>query len=149
MPNNKQQNYLSALETLYRTTLDPTVDFEAMVDQLLNLGLQIFGLKLAILSQVESADYYVRHIIAPDGAPRPGAKFDLSETYCVHTLAAKAPVSFHHVANSEIKNHPCYKNFQLESYIGAPVFVGEKRYGTLNFSSPTYTRIPLATKIIH
>ena len=40
------------------------------------------------------------------------------------------------MASSEIRNHPCYANFNLEAYIGAPVIVDGERYGTFNFSSP-------------
>jgi diguanylate cyclase (GGDEF)-like protein len=66
---------------------------------------------------------------------QPGATFDLASTYCCHTLVAQAPVGFHLVRESTIRNHPCYRNFRLEAYLGAPVYVGGDVVGTLNFSS--------------
>lgn len=37
--------------------------------------------------------------------------------------------------NLDYNGHPCYAAFSLESYIGIPIYVDEKLYGTLNFSS--------------
>jgi len=127
--------YLSALEVLYKTTLDASVGFDEKVKILLSLGRDVYGLSLGILSRVEGDQYTVMHIVGPEGAPPPGTIFDLSDTYCVHTLGANRPKSFHHAGQSEISDHPCYKDFQLEAYIGAPIFVDNVRYGTLNFSS--------------
>lgn len=128
--------YLTALETLYETTLDPSMGYAEKVDVLLALGQEVFDLPLGILSRIEGDDYTVMHIRGPEGVPDPGTVFNLSETYCAHTLAANSPKSFHHAGRSDIRNHPCYINFQLEAYIGAPIFVDNVRYGTLNFSSP-------------
>jgi signal transduction histidine kinase len=36
---------------------------------------------------------------------------------------------------AEFKDHPVYVNLKLEAYLSAPIFVNEKLYGTLNFTS--------------
>ena len=66
----------------------------------------------------------------------PATSYDLPGTYCAVVVADDTPHLFHHVAQSEIRTHPCYQAFQLESYLGTPLFVDGVRYGTLNFSSP-------------
>ena len=48
---------------------------------------------------------------------------------------AGSALAFHKASQSAIANHPCYINFQLESYIGAPIKIGDKIFGTVNFSS--------------
>jgi diguanylate cyclase (GGDEF)-like protein len=53
----------------------------------------------------------------------------------VHALEAGGPVGFHHAGESEIRTHPCYRDFGLEAYIGSPIQVNGKLYGTVNFSS--------------
>jgi len=50
-------------------------------------------------------------------------------------VRADGPRAFHNAGKSEISEHPCYQAFKLESYIGAPLFVAGKRFGTLNFSA--------------
>jgi len=131
-----RHKHLSALETLYKTTLNPSITFDEKMDTMLTMVRDVFGLTLGILSHIEDNVYTVKYIVGPEGAPPPGTTFDLEGTYCIHTLAANGPKSFHSVGQSAIKDHPCYQNFQLEAYIGAPIFVDNVRYGTLNFSAP-------------
>lgn len=102
----------------------------------MKFGLNVFDLEIAIISEVIGSQYVVRHVITADNSLAVGTVFDLAGTYCVHTLAASKALAFHQTSTSRIAHHPCYVNFQLESYIGAPIKVGKDIYGTVNFSSP-------------
>ncbi len=46
------------------------------------------------------------------------------------------------VPNSRYNTHPCYAAFGLESYVGIPLYVEGRRFGTLNFSSPAVRPTP-------
>ena len=116
------------------------IDFSDKVIKLLEFGLEVFDLEFAIVSQVDDNLYTVIHVVAPDNAIPVGTQFDMEGTYCAHTLEANKALSFHHASNSRIAQHPCYVNFQLESYIGAPIFVGKKVFGTVNFSAPNVSK---------
>lgn len=116
------------------------IDFSDKVTKLLEFGLDVFNLKFAIVSRVDDQVYTVIHVVAPDDAIPVGSQFDIEETYCAHTLEASKALSFHHASNSPIARHPCYTNFQLESYIGAPIFVGKKVFGTVNFTAPNVSK---------
>lgn len=116
------------------------IDFSDKVIKLLEFGLEVFDLEFAIVSQVDDNLYTVIHVVAPDNAIPVGTQFDMEGTYCAHTLEANKALSFHHASNSRIAQHPCYVNFQLESYIGAPIFVGRKVFGTVNFSAPNVSK---------
>ena len=129
-------HYSKSLEQLHEITSDYALASDEKITALLKLGQEIFNLPLAIVSQVDGERYTVKYVASPDGLPAPGTEFPLGETYCCHTLSANAPTGFNNVGESDIKNHPCYKLFELESYIGAPLLVRGKRYGTLNFSGP-------------
>lgn len=126
--------HVHALERLHAITVDASLGLEEKIRQLLDLGREVFGLSLAIVSHIEGEDYTVEHVIGPDGTPEPGTHFELGQTYCVHTLAADGPTGFHHAGQSEIRSHPCYQGFGLEAYLGIPLMVDGHRYGTLNFS---------------
>ena len=128
--------YANALEQLHKIASDTESSLNQKLHKVLELGSKLFGMPLAIISHITGERYIVKHIVGPDDAPPPGSEFKLGETYCCHTLAANVPTGFDHVKYSDINNHPCYKAFGLEAYIGAPIIVDEKRYGTLNFSSP-------------
>jgi signal transduction histidine kinase/CheY-like chemotaxis protein len=114
-------------------------NFDDKVAQLLHFGLAIFNLDFAIVSRVEEQVYTVIHVVSPNDAIPVGSQFDVAGTYCSHTLAADKALSFNHASQSYIAEHPCYKNFQLESYIGAPIHIGKSVFGTVNFSAAQST----------
>lgn len=109
-------------------------DLDTRLGKLLELGATFFKLPFGIISRVRGNDYRVRNAVSPGDVIEPGARFDLEETYCVHTLAADRPTGFHQAGQSSIRRHPCYEKQGLEAYLGAPIHVGESVYGTLNFS---------------
>ncbi|ASM52058.1 hypothetical protein PESP_b0510 [Pseudoalteromonas espejiana DSM 9414] len=127
---------MNFLRRFHDIVSDQALNFDNKIKSLLNFGLEVFNLDIAIISKVETDCYTVLYAITPDNSLTPGTQFDLDGTYCVHTLGAGSALAFHKASQSSIANHPCYLNFQLESYIGAPIKVGGKIFGTVNFSSP-------------
>src|SRR5690606_18282483 len=65
----------------------------------------------------------------------PGTRFDLDLTYCWHALKAGRAIGFHDVAASPLAGQLCHRTFGMSAYIGAPVTVEGKVYGTVNFCS--------------
>lgn len=130
------QSYASTLNRLIDITSSQELEFGKKIHHILQLGLEVFGLSIGIVSHIKGGEYRVEYVDGPEGAPSVGSTYKFNETYCVHTYAANGPKGFHHVGQSEIRNHPCYKSFKQESYLGAPIVVGGECYGTLNFSSP-------------
>lgn len=125
------------IRALYQITSDHNKGFEHQVTQLLKLGCERFNLDLGILSAINGNDYKVVYNVSPpEIGLENGARFDLDRTYCSVTMQANGPVGFEHVKEHEMSSHPAYLDFGLESYIGTPVYVDDKVYGTFNFSSP-------------
>lgn len=133
-----------ALTRLNEIGADPTTSFREKIQQLLELGLETFELSIGIVSHVKDDIYTIEHIKGPAEAPLPGTTFKFRETYCTHTYAANGARAFENAGRSKISDHPCYRNFKLESYIGAPIIVDGQRYGTLNFSSPEVHERPFS-----
>ncbi|WP_272008620.1 ATP-binding protein [Roseovarius sp. ZX-A-9] len=125
-----------ALRQLFFLSLDPSIEMDDKISRLLQLGCDVLGLPLGIVSRIKGPDYEVQYTAGPEWAPEPGSTFEVSKTYCIHTLMADDVRHFHHAGASEIASHPCYMHFGLESYIGVPLRVGPERVGTLNFSGP-------------
>lgn len=135
-PSAPVEMSVDTLQRLHAISANTALDWDARIGAILELGARHFGMPVAIQSRIDGNVYLVEHCLSPDGYLTPGASFEVPNTYCVHTLTAKQPIGFHHTAESEIRNHPCYLDFGLESYIGCPIQVDGKVYGTLNFSSP-------------
>ena len=126
------------IRRLYQITKAYDQGLSHQISQLLTLGLQRFNLDIGILSVIEGDHYKIEHCVVPDGMTlEPGQAFDFQDTYCAITCKADGPVAIEYVGqHDEYANHPAYKAFGLESYIGVPIHVNNKLFGTLNFSSP-------------
>ncbi|MGD8483662.1 MAG: ATP-binding protein [Thioalkalispiraceae bacterium] len=129
------QKNIQALQCFHTITSDTDSTFDNKLEQLLQLGLETFRLDIAIISHINHGIYTIEHIVGPEGCPGAGTRFNFDDTYCSQTFLADAPRGFHHVGQSTLARHPCYETFKLEAYIGAPIWVNDSRYGTLNFSS--------------
>lgn len=136
-PARSADQSLDALQRVNAITANVQLSHEEKLDALLRVGLNHFGLEIGIVSHIEKTKYTVESCVDYNEELEPLTVFDLHGTYCIHTLTQGKPVGFHYVRESEIHDHPCYENFQLESYIGCPIMFDDKVYGTLNFSSPS------------
>jgi len=135
-----------SLNQLHEITSEIDKTLNDKIQKILVLGKQIFNLPLALISEIHEQEYCVIHCHTPNDEINPGDKFDLENTYCCHTLKAEKAVSFHQAGASSIKNHPCYQALGLESYIGVPLIVNGKRFGTLNFSGPEPSSRPFTRR---
>ncbi|MEP2985955.1 MAG: ATP-binding protein [Roseibium sp.] len=143
---NAPASFDDPLRQLYMLAVEPDLGFEDKVTQLLTLGTEALGLELGIVSRVNYPVYECFFVHGPEWAPLPGASFDIKGTYCLRTLKNDKVTAFHHAGQQEISSHPCYQNFGLESYIGAPLRRGDEFFGTLNFSDRAPRQAPFSNK---
>lgn len=136
----------SLIRRLYEITTQQGVTFDDQVQQLLALGCERFNLDIGVLVKITDKVCKLENLFCSKNTQlNAGECFDLGITYSEITLKAKGAVAFEHVKHSGINNHPAYKKFQFESYIGIPVKVNGTIFGTLNFSSFE----PYDTKFTH
>lgn len=108
-------------------------NYDDHLEHLLQVGLKLLNLDVAIISKIAGNTYTVDHFSG--GELHRGQQFNLGHTYCSITTKQKQLVSINHMGISEHFRHPCYEVFKLESYIGVPTLLNGRPYGTLNFSS--------------
>ncbi len=107
------------------------------INKLLRLGCHYLNAQTGIVSFVEGDDYIVKYAYTEGDPIPPDTKFELGETYCSVTLEADDVVATAHASESkEYSGHPCFDKFELETYLGLPVRINGKVWGTLNFTSP-------------
>lgn len=104
--------------------------------QALQIGASHLGLEFGIVSHIVGDDYHVVAQVSPPGTLFDGQTFPFGITYCNITLEMGDVFAVHDMGNSSHRGHPCYAAMQIETYIGAPILVNDKVYGTVNFSSP-------------
>ncbi|MEG5139119.1 MULTISPECIES: EAL domain-containing protein [unclassified Microcoleus] len=124
------------LKHLHRITTYHYQNFEELVADYLTAGCLMFGLSIGIMAEVQDETFIVRAAKADLGYFVPGLELHLSDTYCAPVIKLKKTVSYSHIgADMEMREHPAYQKCHSESYIGTPIFVNNKIYGTLSFSS--------------
>lgn len=111
---------------------------EDLLEFTLARAAKILGEQTAIFSRIAGQQYVIEAFVSQTGqAVERGTVFELGNTYCSIMLDSGGVLQISHMGQSEHAGHPCYENFALESYIGAPVEIGGKVVGTLNFTSST------------
>jgi diguanylate cyclase (GGDEF)-like protein/PAS domain S-box-containing protein len=125
----------SSILSLYNIASSQSMRFADRAQAILELGCERFGMEIGILAKVQGERYEVVAVRSPDNAIVRGAVLELADTYCRETLEARATVSFEHAGASPRKAHPAYSSWGMESYLGAPVRVAGRLFGTLNFAA--------------
>jgi PAS domain S-box-containing protein len=125
----------AAIRALYEVTASGHLDFDQCLERLLAMGRRQFGLEIGVLARVEGDAYEVMATQLPNNLNARGAILSLRQTYCHETLQSEKPLYIVSAGTSKWHDHPCYRAFKIEAYIGAPVVVAGQVYGTLSFSS--------------
>ena len=134
---NKIQHQNEALSILSDLALDAESNDDRRIEKALRLGADYLDLPLGIVSEIHSNVYSIQWFVAPEGSGlEQKASFPLKDTYCSMLLGSRESLAIAHMAKSSYRGHRCYDKFGLESYLAAPIFIRDRLYGTLNFSSP-------------
>lgn len=124
------------MRELYTISSAVPATFKEKIQALLHMGCRHFNMDTGILSHIQGDKYYVIEAYPASGNIQSGMVRDLKETYCQEVLIADKPISFHHASQHDVwAAHPCYKNTNIESFLGSKVAVAGKMYGTLSFIS--------------
>lgn len=107
-----------------------------MLNKLLLQGKTILGLNVAIVGRIHNETYHVYSVDSDYGGIEQGDVFELGDTYCRDVITKNKTMTYDDVAEiTEMLKHPCYQYTQLRAYIGTPIFVDNRVWGTLSFSS--------------
>ncbi len=124
-----------SIRTLYNIASSQQLEFSERVQAMLEMGCHYFGLPTGILSRVTGERYEALAVHSDEDSIQSGQVLVLRETYCYDTIRSGGPLHFEHASQSDWRKHAGYKSLKIEAYLGAPVVVDGKIYGTLNFSS--------------
>lgn len=126
----------TALAVLNELAVETTGNLGQRIEKALALGKQHLALDIGIVSEITSHIYTVRWFDAPAAAGlQSGTAFPFEKTYCSLLVGQGENLAINCMGKSEFRQHPCYAEFGLESYIAAPIEVDHRLFGTLNFSA--------------
>lgn len=130
--NQRQRHSLARLNEIAAQIHRP---LHEQFREALRVGAGHLGLDLAIISRIDGPFYEVVSQVSPPNTLQDGQRFPFGKTYCSITIEKGCVVAVRAMGESEYAAHPCYQEFQLEAYIGAPIRIDGQIYGTVNFSS--------------
>lgn len=136
MLEQKVMKHVDVLKKLNEVATIANVEPKETLREALNIGRDYLNLPFGIVSNIVNNTYRISVQSSPKDTLTDDMEFDLGVTYCSITLDASDVVYIDDMGNSEYNTHPCFEAFKLATYIGAPVIVNKKLYGTINFSSP-------------
>ncbi|MAQ16457.1 MAG: PAS domain S-box protein [Sandaracinus sp.] len=119
------------LRQLHAITSDRKVSFEGRVAALVRLAAQHFGMPLGMLGRIVGDDYEVVRTYGGPVLSGEGSTLPLERLYCSFAWARQDVVALEHIGRSSHRCAPCYSDARLESYIGVPVLVDGRPWGTL------------------
>ncbi|HEY9706286.1 MAG TPA: PAS domain S-box protein, partial [Allocoleopsis sp.] len=125
------------LMALQKFTSSRNIDLTERMNKILKIGCRWLGLEMSAVGEIKDNKYYpiftyAKHNVTP--ILKKGDIFDLSVTYCGRTFAhQKITYVIAAGKSAEWCLHPLYQALKIESYIGVPIFVNGKVYGTLCF----------------
>lgn len=124
------------LAELTRLMRDPDRVLDGTLDGILALGCRRLGLDIGVVARVRGTAYDVRSLCSMTGtALRVGQTLALGQTFCEKTLEAGDTFYVSNAQHTPLAGHPCFRAFAYESYIGSPIHVNGRVWGTLSFAS--------------
>ncbi len=129
-------NFSSNLKRLHRLSTTNYQDIEYLFADYLKTGCEIFGLPTGIISKISGKFYNVRSVISNFESLTPYLFRNLQNTYCAVAYQEKKTINYNNIDGiNNTKKQQSNLNLTIDSYICTPIFVNNKIYGTLSFSS--------------
>ncbi len=125
----------AAMHSLNEIASLPAVDPAEQLRLALSLGARYLGLAGGLISEINGEDYRVHVQFSANGNKDAAISNHLGKNYCSLTVALRDVFAEDDIPASEHKRHAAYLLTQVESYIGVPLWINDRLYGTLCFFS--------------
>ena len=146
--NVQSQRQHNALLTLTRITSLTFQDPQILLRETLALGCQYLKLETGVISQFQGNEIIIQVYQSSVGNIKEGQRFLRELTYSDLVHKDHDVIHTTHAGQSVFSQHQSYLQFKQETYIGIPLFLEGRRYGTLGFSdkkvrSHTFTEVEI------
>jgi PAS domain S-box-containing protein len=132
-------DFSTSLRELHRINITDFTNVEQLFLDYLETGCRVLRFTSGAVGEIDEQTYSFLSIKSDLDSLKVGLKINISDAYCGKVVEKKQTVTFHHVGQiEEMRCHPLYQSFKIESYIGTPIWVNGKIYGTLCFFSNNF-----------
>lgn len=121
-------------ERLYDVFVDGSQDVEAKIDRALHLGVEYLELSVGFFSRIEQGTQEIVQAVGEHPLIQPGERCQLDAAYCRRTIELESPLAVQNATASSAISETAIQTFDLGTYIGAKVVVGDETCGTICFA---------------
>lgn len=133
-----------AVETLHSLCYPHESKGEFDLVEFLKMGESLFGMELGIISEIYGDTYRVHTVGPNEMGIYDDMTFSLGETLCKEVVDTGSCLYINEASRQRrYKDHPITQGLKIEYYIGSPIEVRGKLFGTLNFTSRNQIERPL------
>ncbi len=123
------------MNSLYLVSADAALSLNHKINTILKEGLSYLDLDCGIICNIIDEKSSVTYCQCPDKYKiNTESIYNLSETFCSHTIELNDMVAAYNVANSNLNYLSEHTDFGINCYIGTPLYVHGRIYGTVSFS---------------
>lgn len=131
------------LRLLHKIVSQKSPNLEDHLRQALKLTTHLLEMEVGIISSIHDDTYTIITHFSENGHNlKDGQVCNFQNTFCKTTVKEDKIVTISDAGNASVSNPPCFDPYQMESYIGSPVYLDNELYGTLNFSSSKPKKSP-------
>lgn len=127
-------SFTSHLKQLHRLNTTKYNDFEELFSDYIQTGCMIFGFSTGIISEIINSIYTIREVRSEFDFLQPNLTLNLNDTCCVEVVNSKQTIAYTKINQITPTLNPAIY-WKPKSYLGTPIIVNSKIYGTLSFSS--------------
>ena len=131
------QRQLDALRALNGIVAMTGLEPRETIRAALQVAVKHLHLEYGIVSHIDrpAGAYRIEVQVSPEQTLADNQHIELGITYCSTTLEHGALLAIADAAHSTYRLHPCFREFNLAAYLGAPISVNGQVYGTISFAS--------------
>lgn len=126
------------LKQLHRLHTSEHANFDELFQDYLQTGCDIFGMSTGVIGQLgNDGEYLIKAVVTDIDGIQANMVLPCEKVFCYKPIKAKHTVYYNQVGlDPEARTTIVYQTFQLESYMGTPIWVNGKIFGTLCFMDP-------------
>ena len=131
-------------EKVFELTSDISGSLDEQLQRVLEYATLYLKMENGVISEIKGNKYIIYEIFSQEKLVAKGQVMPLKQTFCDVTLKQATILAFDTRESAPEKDHPCFLDIDLSAYIGVPIRIEGKIFGTLNFSSTQ----PLGRKLM-
>ncbi len=123
------------MNSLYLLSADAALPIHSKINCILKEGVSYLDLDCGVICKINDENLSVTYSHAPDKyCLATESTFTLIDTFCSYTVKENNMIAIHDVSKSDLKHLPEHKESGINSYIGTPLYIHGRIYGTVSFS---------------